>query len=60
MPVVHFVIDQFIETPACIVASGVADYEHFLMHVLLDHPSVGGASSHFALSLTKYTTAVPV
>jgi len=43
-----------------IVASGVADYEHFLMHVLLDHPSVGGASSHFALSLAKYTTAVPV
>ncbi|MGA1854039.1 MULTISPECIES: Lrp/AsnC family transcriptional regulator [Sphingobium] len=43
-----------------VVASGVADYEHFLMHVLLDHPSVGGASSHFALSLTKYTTAVPV
>ncbi|MBB5684788.1 Lrp/AsnC family transcriptional regulator [Sphingobium boeckii] len=43
-----------------VVAGDVADYEHFLMHVLLDHPSVGGASSHFALSLTKYSTAVPV
>lgn len=43
-----------------IVASDVADYERFLMRVLLDHPSVGGASSHFALSQTKYTTALPV
>jgi len=43
-----------------VVAGDVADYEHFLMHILLDHPSVGGASSHFALSLTKYSTAVPV
>lgn len=43
-----------------VVAGGVADYEHFLMHVLLDHPSVGGASSHFALSLAKYSTAVPI
>jgi DNA-binding Lrp family transcriptional regulator len=43
-----------------VVASDVSDYEHFLMHVLLDHPSVGGASSHFALSVTKYSTAIPV
>lgn len=43
-----------------IVAVDVADYERFLMRVLLDHPSVGGASSHFALSQTKYTTALPV
>ena len=43
-----------------IVVGGVSDYENFLMQVLLDHPSVGGASSHFALSLTKYTTAIPV
>lgn len=43
-----------------IVAADVADYEDFLMHTLLDHPSVGGASSHFALSTTKYTTALPV
>jgi Lrp/AsnC family transcriptional regulator len=43
-----------------IVVAGVADYEHFLMRILLDHPSVGNASSHFALSVTKYTTALPV
>jgi len=43
-----------------IVAVDVADYERFLMGVLLDHPSVGGASSHFALSQTKYTTALPL
>lgn len=43
-----------------VVAIDVPDYERFLMHVLLEHPSVGGASSHFALSLTKYTTALPL
>ena len=43
-----------------IVAKDVADYERFLMNILVEHPSVGGASSHFALSLTKYTTVVPV
>lgn len=43
-----------------IVASDVSDYEHFLMRTLLKHPSVAGASSHFALSVTKYTTALPV
>ena len=43
-----------------VVVADVADYEHFLMRTLLDHPSVGGASSHFALSLTKYTTMVHV
>ena len=43
-----------------IVARDVADYERFLMNVLVEHPSVGGASSHFALSLTKYTTALPL
>lgn len=43
-----------------VVVSDVEDYEHFLMRVLLEHPSVGGASSHFALSLTKYTTALPI
>jgi len=43
-----------------VVASDVSDYEHFLMQVLLKHPSVGGASSHFALSVTKYQTALPV
>jgi Lrp/AsnC family transcriptional regulator len=43
-----------------VVASDVSDYERFLMGSLLEHPSVGAASSHFALSLTKYTTALPV
>lgn len=43
-----------------IVAADVADYEAFLKGTLLDHPSVGGASSHFALSTTKYTTVLPV
>jgi Lrp/AsnC family transcriptional regulator len=43
-----------------IVVSDVADYEHFLMRVLLEHPSVGTASSHFALSQTKYTTKLPI
>lgn len=43
-----------------VVASDVSDYEHFLMRVLLKHPSVSGASSHFALSVTKYQTALPI
>jgi DNA-binding Lrp family transcriptional regulator len=43
-----------------IVAADVADYERFLMRILLEHPSVGAASSHFALSQTKYTTQIPV
>jgi Lrp/AsnC family transcriptional regulator len=43
-----------------IVAADVADYEHFLMRILLKHPSVGGGSSRFALSVTKYQTALPV
>lgn len=43
-----------------VVVADVADYERFLMRVLLDHPAVGGAASHFALSQTKYTTALPV
>ncbi len=43
-----------------IVVADVADYERFLMRTLLDHPSVDGASSHFALSQTKYTTALPL
>lgn len=43
-----------------IVVADVGDYNHFLMQTLLGHPSVAGASSHFALSMTKYTTAFPV
>jgi Lrp/AsnC family transcriptional regulator len=43
-----------------VVVADVADYNDFLMRVLLGHASVAGASSHFVLDLTKYTTAVPV
>ncbi len=43
-----------------IVVADVSDYERFLMNILLEHPAVGGASSHFALSMTKYTTALPL
>ncbi|WP_448661460.1 Lrp/AsnC family transcriptional regulator [Sphingomonas sp. CJ20] len=43
-----------------VVAADVADYERFLMGTLLEHPSVGSASSHFALALVKYTTALPL
>ena len=43
-----------------IVVADVADYNLFLMHTLLGHPSVASAASHFALSMTKYTTALPV
>lgn len=43
-----------------VVARDVADYEAFLMRTLLNHPSVATASSHFALSLTKHVTALPV
>lgn len=43
-----------------IVASDVSDYNEFLMSTLLPHPSVAAGSSHFALALTKYTTALPL
>jgi DNA-binding Lrp family transcriptional regulator len=43
-----------------IVVADVADYEKFLMRTLLEHPAVGAAASHFALSTTKYTTALPI
>jgi DNA-binding Lrp family transcriptional regulator len=43
-----------------IVASDVSDYNDFLMSTLLPHPSVAAGSSHFALALTKYTTALPL
>ncbi|MBH1997852.1 MAG: Lrp/AsnC family transcriptional regulator [Sphingomonadaceae bacterium] len=43
-----------------IVVADVSDYERFLMNILLEHPAVGSASSHFALSMTKYTTALPL
>lgn len=43
-----------------IVVADVADYNRFLMMTLLGHPSVAGAASHFALSMTKFTTVLPV
>jgi Lrp/AsnC family transcriptional regulator len=43
-----------------VVVHDVADYERFLMRELLMQPTVATASSHFALSQVKYTTAVPV
>ncbi|HEX7741572.1 MAG TPA: Lrp/AsnC family transcriptional regulator [Sphingobium sp.] len=43
-----------------VVVADVEDYNHFLMMTLLGHPSVAGAASHFALSMTKFTTALPV
>lgn len=43
-----------------VVVADVADYNHFLMQALLSHSSVAGASSHFALAMTKYTTALPL
>lgn len=43
-----------------IVVADVADYNDYLMRRLLSHPGVAGASSHFALELVKYTTALPV
>lgn len=43
-----------------IVVGDVADYEAFLMRTLLNHPAVATASSHFALSVTKHTTALPL
>ncbi|MFA6114620.1 MAG: Lrp/AsnC family transcriptional regulator [Sphingomonas sp.] len=43
-----------------VVVADVAGYNQFLMQTLLGHPSVAGGSSHFALSMTKYTTALPV
>lgn len=43
-----------------IAVADVAGYNEFLMDILLSHASVAGAASHFALSLTKYTTALPV
>ena len=43
-----------------VVVSDVEAYNRFLMHALLAHPAVAQAASHFALAMTKYTTALPV
>lgn len=44
-----------------IVGSDVADFERFLMGILLKHPSVGSTSSRFFRSIDdEYQTALPV
>jgi len=43
-----------------ILVADVEDYNHFLMRIVLRHPSVATGSSHFALAQVKYTTAVPL
>jgi Lrp/AsnC family transcriptional regulator len=43
-----------------IVVRDVVAYEAFLMRILLNHPSVASASSHFALSVTKHTISLPI
>jgi Lrp/AsnC family transcriptional regulator len=43
-----------------IAVADVADYQRFLMSEILNHPNVDTSASHFALSLVKYTTAIPV
>ncbi|MGE9760122.1 Lrp/AsnC ligand binding domain-containing protein [Pseudomonas sp. PDM20] len=43
-----------------IVAADIRDYEAFLREPYLLHPAVATASSQFALSRIKYSTAVPV
>jgi DNA-binding Lrp family transcriptional regulator len=43
-----------------VVSDSVETYQNFLMRSLLVHPSVVTASSHFVLSVDKFTTALPV
>jgi Lrp/AsnC family transcriptional regulator len=43
-----------------VVVADVTAYNAYLMKVLLPHPSVASGSSHFALAMTKFTTALPV
>lgn len=43
-----------------VVCSDISDYESILKKTLLNHPSVAGASSTFALSRIKYTTQIPL
>jgi Lrp/AsnC family transcriptional regulator len=43
-----------------VVVADVAGYNDFLMRHVLGHSAVAAASSHFALQLTKCTTALPV
>jgi Lrp/AsnC family transcriptional regulator len=43
-----------------IVTKDIAAYETFLRTYLLASPAVGGTASNFALSVRKYTTALPI
>ncbi|HEX7781251.1 MAG TPA: Lrp/AsnC family transcriptional regulator [Sphingobium sp.] len=43
-----------------VVAKDITSYEIFLRRHLLAHPGVSTASSNFALSQRKYTTALPI
>ena len=43
-----------------VVVADVEGYEAFLMRTLLAHQAVATASSHFALSVIKYSTELPV
>lgn len=43
-----------------VVIADVEGYNDFLMHTLLCQSVVASAASHFALSMPKYTTAIPV
>lgn len=43
-----------------ILAEDVADYEHVLMHGILDHEAIANSSSIFVLRRVKHSTAVPV
>jgi DNA-binding Lrp family transcriptional regulator len=43
-----------------IVAADISSYENFLRNKILPAPSVASASSAFALSQRKYTTALPL
>lgn len=43
-----------------IIADSVEGYQAFLMRRLLVQPAVATASSHFVLSVDKFTTTVPV
>jgi DNA-binding Lrp family transcriptional regulator len=43
-----------------VIADSVESYQIFLMRGLLVYPAVASASSHFVLSVDKFTTALPI
>ncbi|MCP3733815.1 Lrp/AsnC family transcriptional regulator [Sphingomonas sp. RP10(2022)] len=43
-----------------IIVTDVDHYNHFLMRIVLRHPSVATGSSHFSLAQVKYITAIPL